>query len=70
MILPNSAEEIPKLTDELAREIDSQYVVTYRPKSGVALKSSAEVRRIEVASRRVGLYVRSRRSYIVTAPFQ
>jgi len=70
MILPNSAEELPKLTDELAREIDSQYLVTYRPKSGVALKSSAEIRRIDVASRRVSLYVRSRRSYVVTTPSQ
>lgn len=70
MMLPPSAEEFPKVTDELAREIDSQYVVTYRPKSGVALKSSEEIRRIEVVSRRVGLYVRSRRSYFVTAPTQ
>ena len=70
MMLPPSAEELPKLTDELAREIDSQYVVTYRPKSGVAPKSSEEIRRIEVVSRRVGLYVRSRRNYIVTAPAQ
>ena len=49
-------------------EIDSQYVVTYRPKSGVALKSSEEIRRLEVVSRRVGLYVRPRRSYVVTVP--
>ncbi len=70
MMLPASAEELPKLTDDLAREIDSQYVVTYRPKSGVALKSSGEIRRIEVVSRRVGLHVRSRRSHIVTTPAQ
>ncbi len=68
IILPVLAEELPKLADDLAREVDSQYVVTYRPKLGVVLKSSAEIRRIEVVSRRVGLYVRSRRSYVVTAP--
>lgn len=68
IILPVLAEELPKLADDLAREVDSQYVVTYRPKSGVVLKSSEEIRRLEVVSRRVGLYVRSRRSYVVTAP--
>ena len=68
MILPPDAEEIPKLTDDLAREIDSQYVVTYRPKSAVNIKSSEEIRRVEVVSRRVGLHVRSRRSYVVIAP--
>jgi hypothetical protein len=64
--LPASEDELSPLTDDLAREIDSQYVVTYRPKSGVARKSEADIRRVEVVSRRVGLYVRSRRSYVVT----
>jgi hypothetical protein len=67
IILPASEDELSTLTDDLAREIDSQYVVTYRPKSGVALKSETDIRRVEVVSRRVGLYVRSRRSYVVTS---
>ena len=67
MLLPNSTEDFPKLAVELAREIDAQYLVTYRPKIGVALKTSAEKRRIEVVSRRVGLRVSSRRSYLVRA---
>ena len=66
IILPASEDELSTLTDDLAREIDSQYIVTYRPKSGVALKSEADIRRVEVVSRRVGLHVRSRRSYVVT----
>ena len=66
IILPASEDELSQLTDDLARAIDSQYIVTYRPKSGVALKSEAEIRRVEVVSRRVGLHVRSRRSYVVT----
>lgn len=65
IILPASEDELSTLTDDLAREIDSQYIVTYRPKSGV-LKSEADIRRVEVVSRRVGLHVRSRRSYVVT----
>ena len=66
IILPASEDELSTLTDDLVREIDSQYIVTYRPKSGVALKSEADIRRVEVVSRRVGLYVSSRRRYVVT----
>ncbi len=66
IILPASEDELSTLTDDLAREIDSQYIVTYRPKSGVTLKTEADIRRVEVVSRRVGLHVRSRRSYVVT----
>ena len=66
IILPASEDELSKRADDLAREIDSQYVVTYRPKSGAALKSDADIRRVEVVSRRVGLHVHSRRSYVVT----
>src|SRR5437588_758343 len=68
IILPLLAEEIPKLSDDMAREIDAQYIITYRPRIGVALKSTEEIRHVEVVSRRVGLHVRSRRSYVVTAP--
>ena len=46
--LPASEDELSKLADDLVREIDSQYVVTYRPKSGVALKSETDIRRVEV----------------------
>jgi VWFA-related protein len=66
IILPASEDQLSTLTNDLVREIDSQYVVAYRPKSGVALKSEADIRRVEVVSRRVGLHVRSRRSYVVT----
>ena len=67
MLLPNSTEDFPKLGAELAREIDAQYLVTYRPKLGMAPKSSEEIRHIEVVSRRVGLRLYSRRSYLVQA---
>jgi len=65
MVLPNSREDFPKLAAELAREIDAQYLVTYRPKLGIAPKSPEAIRHIEVVSRRVGLRVYSRRSYLV-----
>jgi VWFA-related protein len=65
IILPASEVDLPELVDDLAREVDSQYVVTYRPKSRVAVKSGPDIRHVEVFSRRVGLRVFSRRSYIV-----
>ena len=67
IILPASSEELPKLTDDLVRVIDAQYLVTYRPNIRAALKSTEEIRHIEVVSRRVGLRVYSRRSYLVQA---
>jgi hypothetical protein len=54
MMLPASAEELPKLVDDLDREIDSQYVITYKPKKAVMLGSTEANRRIDVFSRRVG----------------
>jgi VWFA-related protein len=67
MMLPHSTEELPQLPDELARVIDSQYIVTYTPKARLTLEPAERIRRIEVISRRVGLHVYSRRRYIVPA---
>jgi hypothetical protein len=50
---------------EAAREIDSQYVITYRPLRPLADAKPGEHRKLEVISRRVGLRVRSRRGYVV-----
>lgn len=64
--LPTTTEEMVSQTNEVARAIDTQYVVTYRPKRPLAEANVGEYRRIEVAARRVGLHVRSRQGYIVT----
>jgi VWFA-related protein len=64
MRLPSSVKDLPEICDDLAREIDAQYVVTYKPKAPLAQRSPKELRRIEVISRRVGLAVHSRRSYL------
>jgi VWFA-related protein len=64
MRLPNSAEDLPKVPDDLAREIDSQYVVTYTPKARLKPEPAGLIRHVEVISRRVGLYVRSRRTHV------
>lgn len=66
ILLATSSEQMIRQADEVARDIGSQYVVTYTPKRPLASARSGEYRRVEVASRRVGLILRSRRGYVVT----
>ncbi|HEX8141235.1 MAG TPA: VWA domain-containing protein [Pyrinomonadaceae bacterium] len=66
ILLATRADEMIGQADEVARDIGAQYVVTYRPKRPLAAARSGEYRRVEVASRRVGLQLRSRRGYVVT----
>jgi VWFA-related protein len=63
--LPITTEEMIARGDEVARDIGAEYVVTYRPTRPLADAKPGEYRKIEVASRRVGLYLRSRRGYVV-----
>jgi VWFA-related protein len=65
MMLPLNSEEMLAQANEVARAIGAEYVVTYRPKRPLAEATPGEYRRIEVASRRVGLSLQSRRGYIV-----
>ena len=65
IFLPKSSEEMIAQVAEAARDIGSEYVVTYRPKRSLTSSTPGEYRRIEVASRRVGLSLRSRRGYVV-----
>lgn len=66
ILLASETDEMVRQADEVARDIGSQYVVTYTPKRPLSAARSGEYRRVEVASRRVGLGLRSRRGYIVT----
>lgn len=68
IFLPKNATQMVEEAREAAREIGAEYVVTYRPKEPLAYSKEGEYRRVEVASRRVGLSVRSRRGYVVPAP--
>ena len=68
MLLPLSEEEMLAGCDALARAIDSQYVVTYRPKRPLASAAGEEYRRVAVVARRVGLHASARRGYVVTPP--
>jgi VWFA-related protein len=65
IFLPKSSQEMIAQAAEAAREIGAEYVVTYRPMRPLTSSRPGEYRRIEVASRRVGLSLRSRRGYVV-----
>jgi VWFA-related protein len=65
MLLPLNREEMLAEANEVARAIGAEYVVTYRPKRPLAEAQPGEYRRIEVASRRVGLSLEARRGYVV-----
>jgi len=65
MYLPIDSEQMVAQAREAAKEIGAEYVVTYRPKRPLAFAKRGEYRKIEVASRRVGLSLRSRRGYVV-----
>jgi VWFA-related protein len=65
IFLPASTSEVVAQAAVIARDIGSQYVVTYRPTHPLAAAKAGEYRKVEVASRRVGLYLRSRRGYVV-----
>lgn len=68
ILLPQLAEDMVKQSDEVAREIGAQYVVTYRPTRPLSEAKPGEYRRIEIAARRVGLHLRTRRGYVATSP--
>ena len=65
ILLPVNSQEMVAQANEVARAIGAEYVVTYRPKRPLAEASPGEYRRIEVASRRVGLSLKARRGYVV-----
>lgn len=65
--VPQSTGEMPARAEEIAQEIDSQYVVTYTPKRPLAEAAVEEYRRIKVAPGRGGLQVHARRGYVARA---
>lgn len=64
IFLPKNEDEMLSEADKVARDIGSEYVITYRPTRPLASASPNEYRKIEIASRRVGLTLRSRRGYV------
>lgn len=67
VFIPRSAAEMAPRAEEIASQIDSQYVVAYTPKRQLVLASIEEYRRINVAPGRIGLHVNARRGYVARA---
>jgi len=67
IIVSETPENLLAQADSITRDIGAQYVITYRPKRPLSAAKPGEYRRVEVASRRAGLYLRSRKGYIVPA---
>jgi len=63
--LPETLDQMIADGAKVARLIDAEYLVTYRPSRAFASAEKNEVRRVEIVSRRVGLNIVSRRSYVV-----
>ena len=70
IVLPDSNQAALEQAETITRDIGSQYVITYRPSRPLTSAKAGEYRAVEVASRRVGLYLRSRKGYVVSAASQ
>ena len=64
MWLPASAGEMLGHADEVARDVDARYVLTYRPQRPLAAGGASDYRKLDVISRRGDLSVRARRGYV------
>ena len=67
IIISETPENLLAQADSITRDIGAQYVITYRPTRPLSAAKPGEYRRVEVASRRAGLYLRSRKGYVVPA---
>ncbi len=67
LFLPESEDNFSAQGTEVAREIGTQYVVTYRPKRPLSSGDPYEYRRLAVLPRRTGLQLRARRGYVAAA---
>lgn len=65
IFLPETTDEMIEKTAQLAKNIDSQYVVTYTPKRPLNESNDGEVRVIEATSRRANLDVQGRRKLVI-----
>jgi VWFA-related protein len=68
IFLPESADEMIKQAEQLARDIGIQYVVTYRPKLPLSAAQAGEYRTIRVATTRSGLQIHTARGYVAKTP--
>jgi VWFA-related protein len=62
--LPESLGQMIDDGAKVAHLIDAEYLVTYRPSRALSTAAKDEIRKVEIVSRRVGLNIVSRRSYV------
>jgi len=65
LLLPESRAEMIEKSEFLAKNIDSNYVITYIPKRALSDVRKTEERSIEVTSRRPGLDILAKRKLVV-----
>jgi hypothetical protein len=65
--LPATDEELVAEGADVAREIGTEYVLTYSPKRPLAESPPDEYRRLQIVPRRSGLTLRSRRGYVAAS---
>lgn len=63
--LPDTKDEMIEKTEHLAKNIDSQYVITYTPKRPLSESQKGEVRVIEVTSKRDNVVILAKRKLLV-----
>lgn len=63
--LPDNLQEMTEQGRQIARNIDSQYMITYTPKRAIKDVEADEIRQIEVTSRRQGVEVRASRKLVI-----
>lgn len=67
IFLPNTISEMIEKTTILAKNIDSQYVVTYTPELPLAEAKNGETRIVEATSRKAGVEIQGRRKLVVAS---
>jgi VWFA-related protein len=65
--LPTTDEDLIAEGADVAREIGTEYVITYTPKRPFAESEPDEYRRLQVLPRRSGLILRARRGYVAAS---
>jgi VWFA-related protein len=65
--LPRTVQEMLNEATAAAHDIDSQYVIAYKPQRPLSEAKRGEYRKLDVIPRRVGLLVRSKRGYVAKA---
>jgi len=66
--LPLNSDQMLAQSNDVARAIGAEYIVTYQPKRPLAKARPGEYRKVQVQSRKVGVSLQSRRGYVVPTP--